>query len=100
MVFAGAEGWLLLIQPESIDAATSMLASTFIIASLDSSTGRSTRLISFHHGGHCARRQVVAAAADRACACPRTSYTRGDDVNSRSSASKSFRSGMSGRGLG
>ena len=35
MVFDGGEGLLLLIQPVSIDAATSMLASTFIIASLD-----------------------------------------------------------------
>ena len=46
MVFAGGEGWLLLIQPASIDAATSKLASTFIIASLNISTGRLTRLIS------------------------------------------------------
>jgi hypothetical protein len=35
VVFAGGEGLLLLIQPVSIDAATSKLASTFIIASLN-----------------------------------------------------------------
>jgi hypothetical protein len=46
VVFAGGEGWLLLIQPASIDAATSKLANTFIIASLNISTGRLTRLIS------------------------------------------------------
>jgi hypothetical protein len=46
VVFAGGEGWLLLIQPASIDAATSKLASTFIIASFNISTGRLTRLIS------------------------------------------------------
>ena len=46
MVFAGGEGWLLLIQPASIDAATSKLASTLIIASFNISTGRLTRLIS------------------------------------------------------
>ena len=46
MVFAGGEGWLLLMQPVSIDAATSKLASTFIIASLNISTSRLTRLIS------------------------------------------------------
>jgi hypothetical protein len=33
VVFAGGEGSLLLIQPDNIDAATSKLASTFIIAS-------------------------------------------------------------------
>ena len=38
MVFAGGEGLLLLIQPASIDAATSKLASTFIIASFNIST--------------------------------------------------------------
>jgi hypothetical protein len=38
VVFAGGEGLLLLIQPVSIDAATSKLASTFIIASFNIST--------------------------------------------------------------
>jgi hypothetical protein len=45
VVFAGGEGWLLLIQPASIDAATSKLASTFIFASFNMSTHRiSSRL--------------------------------------------------------
>jgi hypothetical protein len=56
VVFAGGAGWLLLMQPASIDAAMSKLASTFIIASLNSSTDRLTRLISSHHGYHSARR--------------------------------------------
>lgn len=36
MVFAGGEGSLLLMQADSMDAETSKLASTFIIASLES----------------------------------------------------------------
>jgi hypothetical protein len=36
VVFAGGEGLLLLMQPDSMDAAMSKLASTFIIASWES----------------------------------------------------------------
>ena len=57
MVFAGGEGLLLLIQPASIDAATSKLASTFIVASLDieyfDESLDSSRLPACARGGRC-----------------------------------------------
>ena len=87
MVFAGGEGLLLLIQPASIDAATSKLASTFIIASLNMEHFDE---FTTHRGCHSPPRVGGAAAADRACACPRTSYTGGDGVNSRSSTSREY----------
>ena len=70
MVFCGGEGSLLLMQPDSMDAATSKLASTFIIASWNRSTNRLTR----HLDCHSRCRGLAAAAADPACGCPRTSY--------------------------
>jgi len=75
VVFAGGEGLLLLIQPASIDAATSKLASTFIIASLNMEHFDE---FTTHRGCHSPPRVGGAAAADRACACPRTSYTGGN----------------------
>jgi hypothetical protein len=98
VVFAGGEGWLLLMQPVSIDAATSKLASTFIIASLNISTSRLTRLISSRLP-FCAPVGGCGSGGTRVRLSSHVLHW-GDGVNSRSSASKSFRSGMSGRRLG